>query len=387
MIGPSSDKSSCARELAADIRQRPRAVENVDTRNKSISRTRKEKCQTRRPLCQDCRFQAAFGTPFGRSRFSSMPIRPLNEASWRPSRLTNLTAARQRCQTSWRCDGWLDCSGLVPRREDHRTIAKSKSPASLASVPILRRRTVCRWRRTQRPPCETSSHHNTIVSLRRRPLSTLAAVGIPKVSYFNRARPALDGSPLSHRYLEVTPPTLQRHIAPCRFQDHHKVRCCYGDFPWTLSPSSIVFFGRLPTETRKAAETRLHKPVLPTTTRSDRKSEPRFRALTARAWFARENPGMPPLPLSYNEREEYKGRGALHYIVSVYARSLKAQNYDVGRHPSFERYACGVLASPLAPGFITQDEELRGRFPPCPLDGLGSGLYWDPPKSPAQTRR
>jgi hypothetical protein len=113
-----------------------------------------------------------------------------------------------------------------------------------------------------------------------------------------------------------------------------------------------------------------------------------LRALTARAWFARENPGLPPLPVSYAEREEYKGRGGLHYIVSVYARSLKEfQNYDVDRHPSFERYACGVLASPNAPDFITQDEKLRRRFPPRPLDGLGNCLYWDPPKSPDQRRR
>ena len=112
-----------------------------------------------------------------------------------------------------------------------------------------------------------------------------------------------------------------------------------------------------------------------------------LRALMAREQFARENPGMPPLPVSYNEREEYKGRGGVHYIVSVYARSLVVQNYDVGRHPSFERYACGVLASPYAPDFVTQDEELRRRFPPRPLDGLGSGLYWDPPKSPGQRKR
>ena len=154
-----------------------------------------------------------------------------------------------------------------------------------------------------------------------------------------------------------------------------------------LSLKLIDCSGKHPTETRKAAETRLHKPDLPTTTRSNRKSEPRFAHSWPAQQFARENPGMPPLPVSYNEREEYKGRGGVHSIVSVYARSLVAQNYDVGRHPSFERYACGVLASPLAPGFVTQDEELRRRFPPRPLDGLGSGLYWDPPKSPGQRKR
>lgn len=105
-----------------------------------------------------------------------------------------------------------------------------------------------------------------------------------------------------------------------------------------------------------------------------------YRALMARERFASNNPGMPPLPLSYEEREKLKGNGGVDYIQSVYARSLEAQKYDIAAHPTFEEYARGVMASPLAPDFITQDPGLRRRFPPRALDGLGNGLYWDPPK-------
>jgi hypothetical protein len=40
--------------------------------------------------------------------------------------------------------------------------------------------------------------------------------------------------------------------------------------------------------------------------------------------------------------------------------------------------ACGVIASPYAPPFIKNDENLRKLYPPQPLDGLGSGLIWRP---------
>src|ERR1700730_5070117 len=104
------------------------------------------------------------------------------------------------------------------------------------------------------------------------------------------------------------------------------------------------------------------------------------RALMARDWFARHAPpDAPPLPLSYGDREDLK-RGGLPHILAWFARSLEARAYDYHEHPSFDDYARGVLASPYAPEFITEDQELLRRFPACPLSGLGPGLYWDPPK-------
>jgi hypothetical protein len=110
-------------------------------------------------------------------------------------------------------------------------------------------------------------------------------------------------------------------------------------------------------------------------------------ALRARYWFASNGPvDAPRLPLSYGEREDLKV-GGLPHIVAWYARSLEGLDYDIKRHPSFERYAKGVMASPHTPTFITENEELRRRFAPLPLEGLDhGGYYWDPPESAPQWR-
>ena len=100
--------------------------------------------------------------------------------------------------------------------------------------------------------------------------------------------------------------------------------------------------------------------------------------LKARRWFARTGPNdAPPLPLSYEERESMKF-GGLPRLVSWYARSLDAINYDYETHPSFEAYARGVLASRYAPDFIKQVEELQRQYPARELHGLGPGLVWRP---------
>jgi hypothetical protein len=103
-------------------------------------------------------------------------------------------------------------------------------------------------------------------------------------------------------------------------------------------------------------------------------------ALRARAWFALHGPvDAQPLPVSYSEREDLK-TGGLPHIVAWYARSLEARQYDIEEHPSFDDFARGVMASEYAPGFITEDEQLRRQ-----LTGLGPGLYWRPPERHART--
>jgi hypothetical protein len=92
----------------------------------------------------------------------------------------------------------------------------------------------------------------------------------------------------------------------------------------------------------------------------------------------------PPLPLSYHEREALKA-GGLPHIVAWFARSIDAFKYDFGIHPTFDAYAHGVLASPYAPYFITQDTTLQQRFPGRQLKGLGRGLYWDPTLAPIRS--
>jgi hypothetical protein len=108
--------------------------------------------------------------------------------------------------------------------------------------------------------------------------------------------------------------------------------------------------------------------------------EAAVRAELARRWFANHGPAdLQPLPFGYDEREPLKAGGAPH-ILAWYARSLDVLDYDVIQHPSFHDYACGVMASELAPESIREDERLQRRFPACPLSGLGSGLMWLPPK-------
>jgi hypothetical protein len=103
------------------------------------------------------------------------------------------------------------------------------------------------------------------------------------------------------------------------------------------------------------------------------------RALLAREWFAEYGPAdVQPLPLSDGEREDLKRGGILH-ILAWYARSLEARDYNVQQHPSFEDYARGVMAS--APGFICNDERLRKRFPPRPLEWLNNAMVWEPPRA------
>jgi hypothetical protein len=110
--------------------------------------------------------------------------------------------------------------------------------------------------------------------------------------------------------------------------------------------------------------------------------EEAVRAVLARRWHAKYGPpdrDLQPLPLGYNEREALKGGRAPH-ILAWYARSLDGFDYNVVDHPSFKDYAAGVMASEIAPSFITEDPELQHRFPPRPLPGLRPGLMWLPPE-------
>jgi len=110
------------------------------------------------------------------------------------------------------------------------------------------------------------------------------------------------------------------------------------------------------------------------------------RAKAARKWFADHGPAdLQPLPFGYHERESLKVGEARH-ILAWYARSLASQDYDVHEHPSFYDYACGVMASEQTLDFIKNDPELRKRFPPLPLKGLGPALCWKPPEPAARVR-
>jgi hypothetical protein len=104
-------------------------------------------------------------------------------------------------------------------------------------------------------------------------------------------------------------------------------------------------------------------------------------ALGARQWFAENGPSdAPPLPLSPNDIEDYRIARGLAGIVGFYARSLLANEYDIRRHPSFEDFASGLMACDSGLWGIENDENLKRRFPPRPLNGMGAGLCWEPPR-------
>jgi hypothetical protein len=109
-------------------------------------------------------------------------------------------------------------------------------------------------------------------------------------------------------------------------------------------------------------------------------------ALRARDWLAVNGPpDAPVLPLSSNDVEDYRHARGLKGVVGFYARSLARQGYDVRKHPSFDDFARGLVASNSWLWGIEQDVELRRRFPPRPLTGMTPGLYWAPPKEYEET--
>ena len=127
------------------------------------------------------------------------------------------------------------------------------------------------------------------------------------------------------------------------------------------------------------------------------------RALLAREHFARVGPPeLQPLPLS--NRSEIPDRKynwaagasaefrALAFISSRFADSLQENDWDYRRHPPFDDYVRGVLASKhpdldSLPSLVRFDFiALHKKYPPLPLPGLqlNSHLTWRPP---ARTKR
>jgi hypothetical protein len=118
-------------------------------------------------------------------------------------------------------------------------------------------------------------------------------------------------------------------------------------------------------------------------------------ALLAREHFARVGPPeLQPLPLSSRyeipDRKYNWAAGAsaefraLAFISSRFADSLQANDWDYMRHPSFDDYVRGVLASKhpdldSLPSLVRFDFiALHKRYPPRLLPGLNPHLHWEP---------
>jgi hypothetical protein len=115
------------------------------------------------------------------------------------------------------------------------------------------------------------------------------------------------------------------------------------------------------------------------------------RALFNREWFAINGPAdAQPLPISQIEWEDARRQGdLLHYILGLYARSLDGM--DAREHPPFTDYVSGVLWEAervngiigVLPNFADK-AELKKRFPPRKLAGIGPGFCWYSPKAYAE---
>jgi hypothetical protein len=98
------------------------------------------------------------------------------------------------------------------------------------------------------------------------------------------------------------------------------------------------------------------------------------RALRLREWFAANNPSVTlPLPIAYDEIEDYRRSRGMWGIIGFYARSLFSWRYDVNLHPSLSDYACGLMATDTGFWGIEHDPFLKKKFPPRALPGLDGG--------------
>ena len=119
------------------------------------------------------------------------------------------------------------------------------------------------------------------------------------------------------------------------------------------------------------------------------------RALLAREHFSLYGPAdAQPLPLSGDEIDEMACRGHLiTRVVRQFARSLSNREYDIEEHPSFSDYASGLLwemdrGNEFIPDYPpNEDAEVRKRYPPRRLEGIGCGAKWLPPKLHAERQR
>ena len=101
------------------------------------------------------------------------------------------------------------------------------------------------------------------------------------------------------------------------------------------------------------------------------------RALFAEACFAIYGPrNAPLLPLSDVDMADMKYTDPLSHVISCFAHSLMAHDWDFHNYPSFEEFARGCMASEYAPDFVKNDKLLLKRYPPRHLPGLGPGLGW-----------
>jgi hypothetical protein len=93
------------------------------------------------------------------------------------------------------------------------------------------------------------------------------------------------------------------------------------------------------------------------------------RTLRARDQFAHLNPDLPPLPVTYDEREaSKKSGGTLVHALALFARSLESWNYNLDKHSSFDAYMRGLLCSPQPAGIVRRHRRRLSAKAPGRID-------------------
>jgi hypothetical protein len=110
------------------------------------------------------------------------------------------------------------------------------------------------------------------------------------------------------------------------------------------------------------------------------------RALVAREWHAHNSPKAPILPIDVLEIDAMMSGGGEEHLFGYFAQSIALGGYSVSRHPPWDTYARGVLASPYAPDVLRNDHELMRSHRPRPMTGLSPfELQWEPPDQHADS--
>jgi hypothetical protein len=85
-----------------------------------------------------------------------------------------------------------------------------------------------------------------------------------------------------------------------------------------------------------------------------------------------------PVELQVCESLIYNDCNALK-LLGYYGRSMLWSGWNFERHPDFNTYCRGIMASRIGPMDVRMDEELLQMFPPKALAGLTTPLQWRSP--------
>ena len=80
------------------------------------------------------------------------------------------------------------------------------------------------------------------------------------------------------------------------------------------------------------------------------------------------------------------------FMCALYVQSLQGRDCELNKHPTIDVFISGALELAERGEFLTLQYfspaeilEIKKRFPPRLLKGLGPGVMWQPPKEHAKT--